>query len=93
MVRSGGSLGPVDLVCVRDGEVMFVQVKRNVKGYIYLSRDVPERVQGFPLVFVADFGRGNIRVVPKKSGVTSRDGKLLWEFLRTRGARSLHCVQ
>ena len=81
VVRSGGSLGPVDLVCVRHGRVMLVQVKRNTTGYLYLGRDIIKRVQGFPVKFVVDFGKGNVRVVPRKISVTPRDGILLRKFL------------
>lgn len=84
VVRSGGSLGPVDLVCIKGGKLMLVQVKRNVGGSIYLGADVPESVQGFPITFVADFGRGNVRVVPKMRKITPRDGTPLEEYLAKR---------
>lgn len=81
VVRSGGSLGPVDLVCMRKGHVLLVQVKRKAKGPLYLTDEVPERVQGFRVALVADFGRGNVRVVPKKHRVDPREGTPLREFL------------
>ena len=89
MIRSGGSLGPVDLVCMRDGQIRLVQVKRSTGSYLYLGRDVHKRVQGLEVIFVADFGRGNIRVVPRKISVTPADGVPLREFLKEqRKARS-----
>jgi len=60
---------------------MLVQVKRNTGAYLYLGRGIRKRVQGFPVVFVADFGRGNIRAVPRKVSVTPEDGIPLGEFL------------
>jgi Holliday junction resolvase len=81
VVRSGGSLGPVDLVCVKHGQAMLVQVKRSTAAYLYLGRDIRKQVRGFAVVFVADFGRGNIRVVPKKTSVTPKDGVPLRKFL------------
>jgi len=91
VVRSGGSLGPVDLVCMRGGEVVLVQVKRKANGPLYLTEKVPERVQGFSVVLVADFGRGNMRVVPKKHRINSRDGISLGEFLVSRRVRQHVC--
>jgi len=88
VVRSGGSLGPIDLVCMRAGEVVLVQVKRKAKGPLYLAERVPRRVQGFPVMLVADFGRGNFRVAPKKHRINPRDGISLREFLAGRGGRS-----
>jgi len=81
VVRSGGSLGPVDLVCMRGGEVVLVQVKRKANCPLYLTEKVPQRMQGFPVILVADFGRGNVRVVPKKHRINTGDGISLAEFL------------
>jgi Holliday junction resolvase len=89
VIRSGGSLGPVDLVCIRHGRLVLVQVKRSAGAYLYLGRDIHKRVQGFPIVFVADFGRGNIRVVPRKVSVTPTDGIPIWEFLGDQAKASI----
>lgn len=95
VVRSGGSLGPVDLVCMRRGEVVLVQVKRKADGPLYLAEKVPCRVQGFPVTLVADFGRGNLRVVPKRHRINPRDGISLGKFLANHSGRGLakrHCL-
>jgi Holliday junction resolvase len=89
VVRSGGSLGPVDLVCVKHGQAMLVQVKRSTGTYLYLGRDIRKQVRGFAVVFVADFGRGNIRVVPRKISVTPKDGVPVREFLGNQAKASI----
>ncbi|HYA22400.1 MAG TPA: hypothetical protein VEG31_04450 [Thermoproteota archaeon] len=85
VIRSGGSLGPVDLVCIRKGQIQLVQVKRSAGTYLYLGRGIRNRVQDFGVLFVADFGRGNIRVVPRKTSATPADGVPLRDFLKEQG--------
>lgn len=60
---------------------MLVQVKRSTGTYLYLGRDIRKQVRGSAVVFVADFGRGNIRIVPRKISVTPKDGVPLRKFL------------
>jgi len=84
VIRSGGSLGPVDLVCIRDGSIMLVQVKSSKGSQIYLGEEIPEKLMGFQLLIVVNFGRGNIRVVPHKKKASVNEGTLLEYYLQAQ---------
>lgn len=86
VIRSGGSLGPVDLVCMKEGDVVLVQVKRKAGRPLYIADGVPQRLQGFRVMLVVDFGRGNLRVTPRRHKVKPQDGIPLREFLASHRA-------
>ncbi len=82
VVRSGGSLGPVDLVCMKDGVVRLVQVKSCKASSMYFKEDIPDKITGFQVLVIVNFGRGNIRVIPHhKRKASKRDGTLLGYYL------------
>jgi hypothetical protein len=66
---------------MKRGRILLVQVKRKANGPLYLTEKIPEKVQGFPVVLVIDFGRGNVRAVPKKHKISALDGTPLGQFL------------
>jgi len=80
-VRSGGSLGFADLVCLRNGVCMLIQVKSTRKSILY-TRRIPTDIQGFPLYVVVDFGYGNIRVFKPGDKAVREGGVLLSDFLK-----------
>jgi Holliday junction resolvase len=82
-VRSGGSLGPADLVCLGEGRCILIQVKSTKKKAIYTGETLSE-IQGFPLYVVVDFGYGNIRVFKPGEKAIREEGIPLREFLKKR---------
>lgn len=86
VVRSGGSLGAVDLVCFKGGKVLLVQVKRRAKRKTCKSARV--KIEGFDVHTVVDFGGGDFRI--ERSGSTvSKDSSSLIDFLSRRPYRQL----
>ncbi|MGC8831835.1 MAG: hypothetical protein ACP5PQ_04575 [Thermoproteota archaeon] len=80
-VRSGGSLGFADLVCLKKGRCILMQVKSTRKPVLYTGK-IPLEVQGFPIHVVVDFGYGNIRVFKPGERMSKQEGMLLKEFLK-----------
>jgi len=81
IVRSGGSLGFADLVCLWRGQCILIQVKSTSKKILYSHR-MPTDIQGFPLYVVVDFGYGNIRVFKPDEKMVKDRGVPLKEFLK-----------
>jgi Holliday junction resolvase len=81
-IRSGGSLGSADLVCLWRGRCILIQVKSTSKSTFYTSR-IPTEIQGFPLYVVVDFGYGNIRVFKPGEKATENGGTPLSKFLKS----------
>lgn len=80
-VRSGGSLGPADLVCLRRGKCILMQVKSTTKRSLYVQRSIPREIEGFPLYVVVDFGYGDIRVFTPGEKISRQGGIRLREFM------------
>ncbi|MBO3769440.1 MAG: hypothetical protein QXS51_02745 [Thermoproteota archaeon] len=80
-IRSGGSFGLADLVCLWKGKCILIQVKSTRKNIIY-TPNVPIEIQGFPLYVVVDFGYGNIRVFKPSRKASKEEGIPLNEFLK-----------
>lgn len=80
-VRSGGSLGPADLVCLRRGKCILMQVKSTRKRFLYVEGPMPREIEGFPLYVVVDFGYGDIRVFTPGGKISRQGGIRLREFM------------
>jgi Holliday junction resolvase len=80
-VRSGGSLGPADLVCLRKGKCILMQVKSTRKPLLYVEGAMPREIEGFPLYVVVDFGYGDIRVFTPGERISRQAGIPLTEFI------------
>ncbi|MEM3465510.1 MAG: hypothetical protein QW506_00090 [Thermoproteota archaeon] len=80
-VRSGGSLGPADLVCLRRGKCILMQVKSTSKHLLYVEGPMPREIEGFPLYVVVDFGYGDIRVFTPGEKISKKGGIRLREFM------------
>ncbi|MBO3753420.1 MAG: hypothetical protein FGF53_00840 [Candidatus Brockarchaeota archaeon] len=80
-VRSGGSLGPADLVCLRRGKCILMQVKSTSKRLLYVQGSIPREIEGFPLYVVVDFGYGDIRVFTPGEKISRQGGIRLREFM------------
>jgi len=81
VVRAGGSLGDADLICVRRGKCVFLQVKSTKKKTFYYYEYMKPSLEGVPFYLVVDFGYGKIRILRPKKVVKPDDGMLLKEFL------------
>ncbi|MGQ9478742.1 MAG: hypothetical protein ACUVQ0_01810 [Thermoproteota archaeon] len=81
-IRSGGSLGFADIVCLKDGKCVLLQVKSTRRNVLYVEKRIPSQVEGFPLYVVVDFGHGNIRVFKPGGKMSREEGMPLEEFLR-----------
>jgi hypothetical protein len=79
-IRSGGSVGYADLVCLKNKTCLLLQVKAtrrkslNVKG-------LPSEIAGFPLFLVVDFGYGCLKVFRAGEFASKRRGTFLKDFL------------
>lgn len=82
VVRAGASLGDADLVCIRSGKCIFVQIKSTIHQVLYYYGYMDEMLQGFPFYLVVDFGYGNIRIIEPIKKVGISDGMTLREFLK-----------
>lgn len=81
VIRAGGSLGDADLVCLKEGKVILLQVKSSKKEELYYYGYEYDKLEGFPFYLVVDFGYGKIRVVKPQKIVRVTDGISLEEFL------------
>jgi Holliday junction resolvase len=82
VVRAGASLGEADLVCLKDGRCLLLQVKSTKKKAFYYNEYLGDTLVGFSFFLVVDFGYGRIRILPPKKKVTPDSGVPLAEFLR-----------
>jgi hypothetical protein len=82
IVRAGASLGEADLVCLKDGRCILLQIKSTKKKVFYYYEYMGKKLSGFPFYLVVDFGYGVIRITPPKQKVTSMDGISMEDFIR-----------
>jgi hypothetical protein len=84
VTRAGASLGEADLICLKKGKCILLQIKSTKKKkFYYYGYDKPE-LQGFPFHLVVDFGYGKIRILNPQKTITVNDGKDFKEFLNRR---------
>ena len=81
VIRAGGSLGEADLVCLKRGKVIFLQIKSTKKDQLYYYGYRKSSLEGFPFYVVVDFGYGKIRILKPKRTITKEDGEDLSFFL------------
>jgi len=82
VVRSGASLGESDLICVRGGNCVMLQIKSTKRKKFYYYEYMRPQLEGFPFYLVVDFGYGKIRVLEPKKIVCMTDGEALRDFLK-----------
>ena len=51
VIRSTGSFGQADLVCIREGKAMFIECKSTKNEYQYLTKEEVEALMYFSKVF------------------------------------------
>jgi hypothetical protein len=84
VVRAGASLGDADLICLKDGKCLLVQVKSTKKDALYYYGPIKGEIAGFPYILVVDFGYGTIRVTKPKRKILRTSGISLEEFLEEK---------
>jgi Holliday junction resolvase len=85
VVRAGASLGEADLICVRKGKCVMLQIKSTKKKAFYYYGWIDKKFEGFPFYLVVDFGYGKIRILEPQKKVTASDGVGINEFLYDTG--------
>lgn len=81
VVRAGASLGDADLICIRKGKCLLLQIKSTRNKTFYYYGSIKEKIEGFPFYLVVDFGYGRIRVSKPKSRLRIDEGQSLEDFL------------
>ncbi len=81
VVRAGASLGEADLICLKNGRCVLVQVKSTKKEKLYYYGPMKKKIAGFPYLLIVDFGYGTIRVTEPKHKILKTSGVSLQEFL------------
>ena len=81
VIRAGGSLGEADLICIKGGKCIFLQIKSTRKDKLYYYGYMGEQLEGIPFFIVVDFGYGKVKVLHPAPKVTVKDGFALKEFL------------
>ncbi len=84
-IRSGASLGEADLVCLRGGSCIFLQVKGTKDKKFYYYDYMEDELEGMPFYLVVDFGYGTVRVLKPQKIVTPDDGVDINNFLERFG--------
>ncbi len=82
IVRAGASLGDADLICIKNGKCMLLQIKSTKKKTFYYYGYMKSKIEGFSFYLVVDFGYGKIRILYPRKKVEFNDGLALDEFLR-----------
>ena len=80
VIRAGASLGEADLVCIKDGQCVLIQVKSTKKDVLYYYEYCNEFFEGFPFYLVVDFGYGKTVLTKPKKKVTASDGVRIKNF-------------
>ncbi len=82
VIRAGASLGEADLICLKNGKCILLQIKSTSKKTFYYYGYNNPTFEGFPFFLIVDFGYGKIRVLQPKQKIKIPDGQSLGEFLR-----------
>ena len=82
VVRAGASLGEADLICMKEGRCMLLQIKSTKKKTLYYDGYMEPTLAGFPFFLVVDFGYGKIRALKPQGKVKPDDGQDLASFAK-----------
>lgn len=84
VVRAGGSLGEADLVCIKNGKCILLQVKSSRNRLYYYYGYMKKRLEGFPFYLAIDFGYNKIKILSPKKKISKEDGIDLKTFLTNK---------
>jgi len=82
VVRAGASLGHADLICLRKGKCILLQVKSTRKKTFYYYGYMKKKLGGFPFYLLIDFGYGRIKIIEPRRKTNIEDGEVIGSFLR-----------
>ena len=82
VMRAGASLGQADLICLKNGRCILLQIKSTKKKSFYYYGYMNPEFQGFSFYLVVDFGYGKMRIMRPQKKVELDDGKDLKDFLK-----------
>jgi hypothetical protein len=82
VIRAGGSFGEADLICIKNKNCLFLQVKSSRKKYFYYYGYDKEFLEGFPFYVVVDFGYGKIRITKPMNRIDINSGEDFENFLK-----------
>ena len=82
VIRAGASLGEADLICIKKGKCVLLQIKSSGRKKFYYYGYMENTIEKFPFLLVVDFGYGKIRVLEPNKIVTKDDGVNVIEFLK-----------
>jgi Holliday junction resolvase len=82
VIRAGASLGEADLVCIKNGRSILLQVKSTRNKNFYFYEYMKKTLEGLPFYLVVDFGYGKIRILHPKRKICFEDGVALEDFLK-----------
>jgi len=74
VIRAGASLGDADLICIKQGKCILLQIKSSKKQALYYYGYMDKKLEGFPFYLVVDFGYGRIRILNPRHKVDITDG-------------------
>lgn len=83
-VRAGASLGEADLICLKAGRCLLLQIKSTRKRKLYYYGYSERKLEGFPFYLVVDFGYGKIRIAKPRKLIGVTDGEDLKRFLNRK---------
>jgi len=81
VIRAGASLGEADLICVKNGKSIFLQVKSTKKKVFYFYEYMKDKLEGLPFYLIVDFGYGKVRILHPRKKIYKEDGIALKDFL------------
>jgi hypothetical protein len=81
-IRAGASLGEADLVCIKKGKCILLQVKSTKGKKLYYYEYMKPKLEGLPFFIVVDFGYGKIRISSPKKTLGPKEGIDLEKFLK-----------
>lgn len=82
VVRAGASLGEADLICIKNGKCVLLQIKSTRKKTFYYYGYMKNKIEGLPYYLVVDFGYGKIKILEPKRIVIPDDGLNIEEFIK-----------
>ena len=82
VLRAGSSLGDADLICIKKGKCMMLQIKSTKNKKIYYYGYMEPSYEGFPFFLVVDFGYGNIRMMTPRKIVDDETGNFIEDYLK-----------
>jgi len=82
VTRAGASLGEADLICLKNGKCLLIQVKSTRKKTLYYRGYMKKKLTGFPFFVVVDFGYGKIRILKPQKKIEKKSGMSLDNFLK-----------